>query len=138
MEIMLDMVAYGQERVRARAIRSSNGKIFASVYKSGSQRVKDEELGLRLSSYVRRFSGLVSVEICITKAIAKSVSKARRADMVGRWCGFKPDIDNVMKWILDVMTSVGFWEDDKVVVKLVGSKVWGETDGILIKVEEIE
>lgn len=46
----------------------------------------------------------------------------------------KPDIDNIAKLWLDALVKGGIIEDDKNVVRLVASKVYGETEKTICKV----
>lgn len=56
----------------------------------------------------------------------------------GEWKTTKPDTDNLIKILKDVMTRVGFWKDDaQVVLETVGKK-WSKTPGILISWKEME
>lgn len=55
----------------------------------------------------------------------------------GEWKTTRPDIDNSQKLLLDVMTDLGFWKDDSLVVSLVAEKFFAELPGIYIKIEEV-
>ena len=49
----------------------------------------------------------------------------------------KPDVDNLAKAVLDVMTELGFWRDDSLVATLFVRKVYaasGERPGVRVKV----
>lgn len=48
----------------------------------------------------------------------------------------KPDADNLCKSLLDVMTKLGYWNDDKQVYSLVCEKFWAQRPGIYIKIKE--
>lgn len=50
----------------------------------------------------------------------------------------KPDCDNYVKEIKDVMTLLGFWEDDNQVVDLHVIKYFAEMGTIFIRLEELE
>ena len=50
----------------------------------------------------------------------------------------KPDCDNYVKEIKDVMTILGFWNDDNQVVDLRVIKYYAEKGTIFIRVEDIE
>ena len=50
----------------------------------------------------------------------------------------KPDCDNYVKEIKDVMTDLGFWKDDNQVVDLHIIKYYAEKGTIFIRLEEIE
>lgn len=48
--------------------------------------------------------------------------------------GVRPDVDNLAKLTLDVMTDLGFWADDGQVAFLRLSKFWGDLPGLRIDV----
>ncbi|MBU5453328.1 RusA family crossover junction endodeoxyribonuclease [Pseudoflavonifractor sp. MSJ-30] len=49
----------------------------------------------------------------------------------------KPDTDNLQKLLKDVMTGLGFWEDDARVAFELVEKFWAEVPGIFIRVETL-
>lgn len=55
-----------------------------------------------------------------------------------RWKTTSPDCDNQAKIILDVMTRLGFWEDDNQIARLVIMKRHGDTAGIWVEVQEMQ
>lgn len=50
----------------------------------------------------------------------------------------KPDADNLCKSLLDIMTKLNYWNDDKQVYSLVCEKFWAERPGVYIKISETE
>lgn len=46
----------------------------------------------------------------------------------------KPDCDNVSKAILDALTTIGMWGDDRQVVRLTIEKVYSEEPGAIISI----
>ncbi|MEG3069456.1 MAG: RusA family crossover junction endodeoxyribonuclease [Candidatus Syntrophopropionicum ammoniitolerans] len=56
----------------------------------------------------------------------------------GQYKTTKPDTDNLQKLLKDVMTDLGYWTDDALVVSEITEKFWAELPGIYIKIEEIE
>lgn len=51
----------------------------------------------------------------------------------------RPDCDNMVKLLLDVMTALRFWNDDAQVTSLTLIKRWSEGEGgTLIQVKEHE
>ena len=55
----------------------------------------------------------------------------------GEYKTTKPDLDNAAKLLLDVMTSLGFWQDDAIIASLVLEKFWAERPGIYICIEPL-
>lgn len=55
----------------------------------------------------------------------------------GEYKTTKPDTDNMIKLLKDVMTALGYWEDDVLVASEITEKFWAEVPGIYIKIEEL-
>lgn len=71
-------------------------------------------------------------------AIPKSTSKKKREQMLNHeiWPDKKPDIDNIIKAILDGLNKTMFI-DDKQIVELSVKKQYGETPCVIVEYEEI-
>ena len=50
----------------------------------------------------------------------------------------KPDCSNSIKLLEDVMTDLGFWEDDRLISSLIVEKLWAARPGIYICIEELK
>lgn len=50
----------------------------------------------------------------------------------------KPDTDNLVKMLKDVMTDLKYWTDDSLVASEITEKFWADIPGIYIKIEELE
>lgn len=50
----------------------------------------------------------------------------------------RPDLDNMEKLLKDCMTDAGFWHDDAQVCVEHAQKVWSGTEGILVRVKELD
>ena len=82
----------------------------------------------------------VSVSVSAFFPIPKSYSKARRQACIDRELrpDKKPDMDNILKVVLDGLNRVAY-EDDKQVVELIGRKYYTESDGYLwVSVREVK
>lgn len=55
----------------------------------------------------------------------------------GEYKTTKPDTDNLVKMLKDVMTDLKFWTDDSLVASEVIEKFWAAVPGIYIKIEEL-
>lgn len=84
-------------------------------------------------------AGPVMVELKIFVSIAQSWSKKKRAEALAGEvkCTKKPDIDNVLKAILDGMNGIVF-KDDVQATHVSASKKFGETPGVLVRVVPLE
>lgn len=63
--------------------------------------------------------------------------KAKTKKDLWTWKITRPDTDNSIKTIKDVMTRLGFWEDDSQVVHETCKKMWVDQPGVVIVVEEL-
>lgn len=74
----------------------------------------------------------VSVSVSAFFPVPKSYSKKKREDCLERRLrpDKKPDMDNILKVVLDALNEVAY-EDDKQVVELIGRKYYTESDGYL-------
>lgn len=82
----------------------------------------------------------VSVSVSAFFPIPKSYSKKKREDCLERILrpDKKPDMDNILKVVLDALNKVAY-EDDKQVVELIGRKYYTESDGYLwVSVREMK
>ncbi len=55
----------------------------------------------------------------------------------GEWKTTKPDTDNSVKLLKDVMTKLGFWKDDAQVSSELTEKVWADIPGLYVSVEAL-
>lgn len=56
----------------------------------------------------------------------------------GRYKTTKPDCDNLVKLLLDVLTGLHFWRDDAVVASLKVEKFYSNQNSVVIKVEDLK
>lgn len=55
----------------------------------------------------------------------------------GEYKTSKPDTDNMVKLLKDVMTELHFWKDDAQVASEITEKFWSDVPGIYVKVESL-
>lgn len=55
----------------------------------------------------------------------------------GEYKTSKPDTDNLVKLLKDVMTELHYWKDDAQVASEVIEKYWADLPGIYVKVESL-
>ena len=82
----------------------------------------------------------VSVNVSAFFPVPKSYSKKKREDCLERRLrpDKKPDMDNILKVVLDALNRVAY-VDDKQVVELIGRKYYTESDGYLwVSVREVK
>lgn len=83
------------------------------------------------------FENRVSVKILACFKVPKQANKKNKEDMLNGTLAptKKPDIDNIVKVILDALNTFAF-KDDNQVTKLEIEKVYGEEEKVIVKIEE--
>lgn len=79
--------------------------------------------------------GPIAVRLSYTLPFPKDTA-ARVAAIAGRHTA-KPDVDNLAKLTLDVLTRLRWWQDDSQVVELRTTKDYGEHPGVRVEVLQI-
>lgn len=79
---------------------------------------------------------LVVVNVIFYMPIPNSWTKKQKTEAPGEYHTSKPDIDNLVKGLFDAVNGI-LWADDKQVVRVNATKVYGEKPGFLMEVEEI-
>lgn len=85
----------------------------------------------------KQLEGRVSVEIVANFEVPKSTKKQDKILMLENKINpiKKPDIDNIVKIILDAMNEIAF-KDDTQITKLNVEKKYSETESVFVKIEE--
>ncbi len=55
----------------------------------------------------------------------------------GEYKTTKPDTDNMIKFLKDVMKDLGFYKDDALVASEVTEKFWAEIPGIYVRIRKL-
>lgn len=56
----------------------------------------------------------------------------------GEYKTTKPDTDNLIKLLKDVMTKLGFWKDDALVCSEITEKFYADVPGLYVEIYELE
>lgn len=132
LRFILPIIPTAQQRAR----HSRSGR----AYKSTEQEANERTLEAVLIRYrpEKPLCGPVRLAFTAFMPIPASASKKRRAAMQAGEIGHtvKPDVDNLSKQLLDAMTRLRFWEDDRQVVELVARKWYDENPRWVVEVSE--
>lgn len=79
----------------------------------------------------------LKVEIEFHFPLLQSWSRKMKQDMIGKYKVKKPDLDNLLKTVLDAGNE-WLWNDDSQIVELRTFKRFSEEPRIIIKYEEVE
>ena len=132
----LPIVPTAQARVRHGISKSG----FVTAFKAGTQ-IRNErtlEACLLVHKPEKPLRGAIRITFEAMLPVPFSAGKKKKAEMLA---GIvhptkKPDIDNLAKQLLDAMTRLQFWEDDKQIVELHCRKVYGEYGKWFVALEE--
>ena len=92
------------------------------------------------------FEGPVMVTIYCYFALPPSWSRKRKAEMLHQPHAQLPDLDNLVKSVLDGVNNTQYssppatniWIDDKQVAAVAATKHWAEESSVLVRIENIE
>jgi Holliday junction resolvase RusA-like endonuclease len=84
-----------------------------------------------------RMEGAVSINVLFKMKIPKSLSESKRKSLEGRAHIQKPDTDNLVKFVKDVLSGL-VYDDDRTVADLHAKKVWSETPATIVEVSNYE
>lgn len=115
-------------RARARHMTTKSG--LSVSYKSANQKANERTLEALLAPYAPKapLQGPLVLEFVAALPVGKSDSKKlREAKLTGLVAPEKkPDLDNILKNLMDCMTRLQFWTDDVQVVCLRCEKIYAE------------
>lgn len=125
-------------QMKGEAIRYKkvNGKILPYIdhYRKPKVQALRNELTLKMKRYRPEQPSEKPIRLMVILYFdVKSPKK-----LWGTYKTTKPDCDNYVKEIKDIMTDLGFWNDDNQVVDLHIIKYFSEKGHIYIRLEEIE
>ena len=84
------------------------------------------------------FDGPVMVTIHCHFGMPKSWSRKRKEAMLYQPHIQLPDLDNLVKSVLDGLNQTfGIWDDDKQVSAVTATKHWSEESSVLVRIEKV-
>ena len=101
----------------------ANGKVYNPQRKKSLEYKWDASKQMRSQSPERPLEVPIFVNMRFHMPMPKSWSQKRKKQQNGKPMGSKPDIDNLMKWSLDVLNGIAYI-DDRLVSSTYAEKVW--------------
>ena len=116
--------------------RTNNGQFFTAPETRAYQ---NSVRWMAKANGVQLIEGPVSVAIVAHYRVPATASRKRKASMLSgeEFPTKKPDIDNVVKNILDALNAMA-WVDDAQVVSLNVQKLWSEEPRVEVTVENLK
>lgn len=116
---------------KARPRLGRGGRVYTPTKTTDAERAIANAWRVQIG---RKHDGPVHLSLAISFAVPSSISKAERARRLdAAWHTQKPDIDNVVKLVLDALNGVAY-DDDTQVVSISTTKRWGDVDGLTLTV----
>lgn len=100
-----------------------------------TQALKDWEA--KLTQYLRRYIPDKPIDGPVLLRVTFGYKATKKADL-WKWKITRPDTDNSIKTIKDVMSKLKFWNDDAQVTHEICKKMWVDQPGLIIIVEELD
>ena len=129
---------HGKQRARHRVARTKTGQQFVSTYTPAQTRREEGEVGLFAAAAMQGrapLEGPIDLRVCIFLPVPASWSGVKRARAIlGTILPTgKPDIDNLLKQVLDGINGRVF-RDDAQVVSVAAWKRYAETPRVVVEV----
>lgn len=119
-------------------MKSKSGRPFiGKSSNSKAAKAKKQLIDLLIKHKPRKpFKNAVKVLVQWRYPWNKSEPKRNRPKW--RYCTTRPDCDNLMKLLFDVMTKLGFWKDDSLIADVRFVKMYCDNPGIYIEIKQLE
>ncbi len=118
----------GNPRPQLRPRATARGKI-AKVYKNPRTR-KDQEAFLAAAMAYAPDEPMTAPLVVDLRFAMKRPKAAKGLQLHAK----KPDLDNLIKLVLDALNGV-FWEDDKQIIEVCASKHYDDDPGTLVRIQ---
>jgi Holliday junction resolvase RusA-like endonuclease len=132
----ISTVPRGQARARHAVVAG-----HARTYKSKEQALYENTLQSLMLQYVPKKPMLGALHLSLVVVVPIPASKSKKWKLEAEsnmiFPTTKPDLSNIIKGIEDVMQSMLFFMDDRQIVRLDSSKIYGDKPGYSIKLSEL-
>jgi len=133
MEFTFDYKPESKQRPRFGA----NGKVYNPQRKKALGYKWEAARQMRVQSPERPLESPVCVNMIFHMPMPKSWSQKRKEEQFGKPMTSKPDIDNMQKFVLDILNGIAY-QDDRYVTSGYFEKVWDYEGKAQISVQEQE
>ncbi|TDM15864.1 RusA family crossover junction endodeoxyribonuclease [Macrococcus bovicus] len=121
-------------RPRARIVKAKGKPPFVQFYMNKEYMAHKDFIQRQMPKL--ELEGQIKLTVLFEMPMLKSWSNPQKARMLKAFHSKKPDIDNLLKTVLDAANG-HIWKDDGQVVELHSAKRYSNTPKIIIKLEEI-
>jgi len=120
-----------------RIMKKKNGQQFVGKFATSKSKHTQSELTMLIKEFAppQPLIGPLKLKVRWVYPYRKAEPKKNRDMPI--YCNTRPDCDNLVKGIKDIMTRLGFYLDDGQIAHLDFMKLWSDDYGIFITVEEL-
>ena len=117
-------------------LNTNTGQVYTPTRTKDYESLVEQYFLLKYPRY-KTFEGRAKVSITAYFEVPKSASKVAKEQMLGNTISptKKPDIDNIVKVVLDSMNKFAF-KDDTQITKIEVEKLYGDVEKLCVKIEE--
>ena len=119
-------------------LKTKSGRFFIGKKKNSNAMATKKMFYMLLKRYVPKepLEGAVSLSVKWNYSYRKSETKKNKEkDFI--YCDKRPDCDNLLKLLQDILTDMMFWHDDGQVAKLSFEKRWCKIPSVEIEIEKL-
>lgn len=121
-----------------RIMKRRDGTQFVGKFAKSKGKQVQGELMTLLREHVPQTSFDGPIKLAVQWRYPWRKSETRKNKAKGwMYCDTRPDVDNLLKMFQDCLTRLGFWTDDSQVASLAFEKMWSDTPGISVEIEEV-
>ena len=130
-EVPAKIIGKGRPR-----LNSYTGQVYTPTRTRDYESLVEQYFLLKYPRY-KSIEGRAKVNITAYFEVQKSTSKVQKEQMLGNTISptKKPDIDNIVKIVLDSMNKFAF-KDDTQITKIEVEKLYADQEKLYIKIEE--
>lgn len=130
-EIPSKIIGKGRPR-----LNSYTGRVYTPTRTKDYEELVEQYFLLKYPRY-KTLEGRIKMDIVAHFEIPKSTTKTAKTQMLENTISptKKPDIDNIVKIILDAMNNIAF-KDDTQITKISVEKKYSENEKVFVKIEE--
>ena len=117
-------------------LNSYTGKVYTPTRTKDYEELVEQYFLLKYPRY-KTLDGRIKMDIVAYFEVPKSTSKLVKTQMMENKISptKKPDIDNIVKIILDAMNNIAF-KDDTQITKISVEKKYSEIEKVFVRIEE--
>ena len=141
MWIKLWVKPFGQQRPRDRVVQPRGKKPWVSKYYTKEQERRNRVLDKLLSKWqpFKPYTRALGISIHVYMKVPKSYSLGKKAACLDKKVlpTKTPDLDNIVKWILDRLQRGGYFKNDKQVCEIQTTKRFSDKPRIEVEIWEV-